>query len=137
MLFCVVKTDGARIAHCQSDEGKDGAEAIPDPRSPNLKTKKMTQEEIIIKSLDEIRQLTLLSAKSALTMDEVAMLTGLSKSYIYALCCKKQIPHFKSNGGKITYFKKEEVESWMLANRVTTIDEARSKAALLAIGGAK
>ncbi|MDR3287079.1 MAG: helix-turn-helix domain-containing protein, partial [Prevotellaceae bacterium] len=44
----------------------------------------------------------MLSAKNVLTFDEVATLTGLSKSHLYKLTCKKVIPHYKPSG-KIVY----------------------------------
>ena len=75
-----------------------------------------------------MRQLTLLSAKTALTMNDVADLTGLSKSHIYKLVCTKRIPYYKSEGGKFTYFRKSEIEDWLLAHRVPTTDELEANA---------
>lgn len=84
--------------------------------------------DIILKELQAIKQLTLLTSKKVLTMDDVSLLTGLSKSHIYKLVSWKQIPHYKSNGGKLTFFEKSELESWLLQNRVQTIDEAKEEA---------
>ena len=78
--------------------------------------------------LERIEQLTLLSAKDALTMDDAAAYTGLSKSYLYRLVCKKQIPHYKSAGGKQTYFAKKELCNWLLKHRVSSIEEAEQAA---------
>ena len=79
--------------------------------------------------LDRIERLTLLSAKDALTMDDAAAYTGLSKSYLYRLVCQKKVPHWKSVGGKQTYFAKSELRDWLLRYRVSTIEEAQQKAA--------
>lgn len=87
----------------------------------------------------------MMSAKSALTMDDAAAYTGLSKSYIYKLVSKKQIPYYKGDGGKITYFAKTELDRWMLKHRVSTTEEAQEVAAAYVInnprngrkGGAK
>ncbi|MCC8118677.1 MAG: helix-turn-helix domain-containing protein [Bacteroidales bacterium] len=81
------------------------------------------QDEIIL-MLNEIKANTLLAAKNVLTIEDVALLTGLSKSYLYSLTSKKQIPHYKPNG-KLMFFDRKEVEEWMLQNRVNTTDEAQ------------
>ena len=80
-------------------------------------------EEKVLNELQEIKKLTVLGAKKVLTMSDVALLTGLSKSHLYKLCCAKKIPHWKSDGGKLTYFDKSEVEAWQLQHKVKTADE--------------
>lgn len=84
-------------------------------------------EEIIIKQLADIRNYSLLAAKNVLDIDDVVLLTGLSKSYVYKLTCKKEIPYYKPNG-KLIYFDRQEVESWMKQNRVNSIAEAEQEA---------
>jgi excisionase family DNA binding protein len=79
-----------------------------------------TNIEIIQSELQEIKQLTLLAAKKALTMSDASLLTGLSKSHIYKCVCRKEIPYYKSSGGKLTYFDKDELNAWMLQHRVNT-----------------
>ena len=86
-------------------------------------------EEIIMKQLADIRKFSLLAAKNVLDIDDVVALTGLSKSYIYKLTCRKEIPYYKPNG-KLIYFDRQEVENWMKQNRVNSIAEAESAAAL-------
>lgn len=83
---------------------------------------------MIKKEIEELKKLTLLGAKNALTMDDVAALTGLSKSHIYKMVCAKKIPYYKSGGGKINYFKKQDVENWCFAHRVATNEEAEQQA---------
>ena len=56
----------------------------------------MANEEIILKRLDAIERYALLASKSVLLLDEVALLTGLSKSRLYKLNCGKQIPFYKN-----------------------------------------
>ena len=46
----------------------------------------------ILKELQEIKNLTLLGAKQALTMNDAALFTGLSKSHLYKLVCFRDIP---------------------------------------------
>lgn len=78
--------------------------------------------------LKELKQLATLQAKTALNMNDVSFLTGLSKSHIYKLVCNKQIPYYKSEGGKMTYFHRQEVSDWLLAHRVSTNAELESQA---------
>jgi len=86
-------------------------------------------EKEVLSKLQEIMIYTLLSAKKALTMDDASLLTGLSKSHLYKECFKKSIPHWKSSGGKLTYFDKDELTAWMLKHRVKTVDEVEQAAA--------
>ena len=96
----------------------------------------MTQ--LILEKLDRIEQLTKLSAKTVLTIEDVADLTGLSKSHIYNLTCHKEIPYYRPRGKQI-YFDRAEVEAWMKQNRVNTREEAEQMAAAYCAGkgGAK
>lgn len=92
----------------------------------------MTIKQTIEQRLERIEQLTqlsLLAAKEALTMDEAAAYTGLSKSYLYRLVSKKKIPYYKSAGGKQNYFAKSELSAWLLKHRVSTTEEAQETAA--------
>lgn len=93
-------------------------------------------EEIVLKQLAEIRNFSLLAAKNVLDIDDVVLLTGLSKGYIYKLTCKKEIPYYKPNG-KLIYFDRQEVEKWMKQNRVNSVVEAEQQASkyLLEKGG--
>tara|TARA_B100000767_G_scaffold253501_1_gene258136 strand:- start:72 stop:353 length:282 start_codon:yes stop_codon:yes gene_type:complete len=81
--------------------------------------------------MDEIRDLAirlnnieelLLTQKTVLKLNEVILLTGLSKSYLYKLTSTGGIPCYKPQGKHI-YFKKTEVEDWLLQNRKSTTVE--------------
>ena len=85
-------------------------------------------DEKILDRLNKIERYTLLAAKNVLCLDDVAMLTGLSKSHLYKLTCSHQIPHYKPNG-KQMYFERMEIEGWMKQNRVATDMEIDQKAA--------
>jgi len=84
-------------------------------------------EKEILAELEQIKCYSLLAAKSMLTLSEAALMTGLSKAYLYRLTCTKQIPYYKPNGR--VYFNKSELEAWMQQNRMNTTAEAESKAA--------
>ena len=77
--------------------------------------------------LNQILVYSLLAAKNVLTLEDVALLTGLSKSHLYRLTCTHQIPYYKPNGKQI-YFDRAEIESWMKQNRVATQQEAEQAA---------
>lgn len=81
----------------------------------------------IMNKLERIEAITTLSAKKVLNVNDVVLLTGLSKSHIYKLTCYNEIPHYKPNP-KLMYFDKSEVEAWMKRNRVNTTEEAEQQA---------
>ena len=66
--------------------------------------------------------------KKVLNFNDVALFTGLSKSHLYKLTSSGSIPHYKPNG-KYIFFDREEIESWLLRNRVKTKEEIQSEAA--------
>lgn len=70
----------------------------------------------------------LLSQKTVLNFDEVAVYTGLSKSYLYKLSSNGGVPCYKPHGKQI-YFNKLEIDQWLLQNRKATNEELESKAA--------
>lgn len=55
------------------------------------------------------------SQKAIFTMEEAALFTGLSKSTIYKMTMLRTIP-FSKPGGKIIYFRKADLEEYMLGN---------------------
>ena len=69
----------------------------------------------------------ILSQKNALTFDEGAIFTGISKSHLYKLTSAGIVPHYKPRG-KMIYFDRAELESWLLQNRVATTNEIEAKA---------
>lgn len=65
--------------------------------------------------------------KEILTSDEAARYMGISKSYLYKLTMRQQIPHFKPMG-KMCYFNRQELEAWLQSNRVSTDAEITDRA---------
>lgn len=76
----------------------------------------------------KMEKLALMGAKNVLNVEDLALLTGLSKSHIYKLVWAKKIPYYKNEGGKLTFFKKSEIEEWLCANRVPTMAEVEQQA---------
>lgn len=86
---------------------------------------------------DKINQIlvySLLAAKNVLTLDDAALLTGLSKSHLYRLTCTHQIPYYKPSGKQI-YFDRGELEAWMKQNRVATVKEVEQQAVAYVVTG--
>jgi excisionase family DNA binding protein len=102
-----------------------GATAGHHDYEPSKKTNKM--EEKIMAELVEIKSLTLLASKNVLTIDDVSLLTGISKSTLYKMTCKKLLPHYKPNS-KLLFFNRQEIEEWAQQNRVMSQQEAEQKA---------
>lgn len=76
--------------------------------------------------LDRIERLTLIGAKAVLDIDEASLLTGFSKGHLYRLTSERQIPHYKKS--RKLYFKKSELEAWMLEDKVQTTEDIESQA---------
>lgn len=114
---------------CTHKPGSGRVANAPKPQISN----KMAEQEIITK-LAAIERNTLLAAKNVLDIDDVALLTGLSKSHIYKLTCNSQIPYYKPTG-KHLYFDRAEVEAWMKRNRVNTQEEAEQAAIKYVVAG--
>lgn len=91
-------------------------------------------EKEIIERLSAIENYSLLAAKRVLTLSDVSVLTGLSKSHLYKMTCTHQIPYYRPNGKQI-YFDREEVEAWMKRGRVATIEESERQAAVYMANG--
>ncbi len=75
--------------------------------------------------LDEIKNFISqqqIAQKNILTLNEAAIFTGLSKSYLYKKTSCRQIPFYKLEG-KLIYFKKIELEEWLLSTRVPSNSE--------------
>ncbi len=87
---------------------------------------KLTIEQRLEK-LEQLIVNQLLQNKTVLNIDEISQITGLSKLYLYKLTSKNKIPHYKPNGKNI-YFKKEEIDDWLLRNRQATNEELESEA---------
>lgn len=87
----------------------------------------MDETADILERLEEIRTATLLAAKDIYTTAEACMFLGVKRNYLYELVRKRKIPYFKSRGGKLTYFKRKDLEEWMTDNNFPMIRNERTK----------
>ena len=86
----------------------------------------MSVEELK-KITDVVADKTIFCTKEVLTSEEVARYMGVSRSYIYKLTMRREIPDYKPRG-KICYFNRHEVEQWLQSNRVATDTELNNQA---------
>jgi excisionase family DNA binding protein len=66
--------------------------------------------------------------KKVLNFNETCQYLELSQSHLYKLTSTGAIPHYKPNGKKI-YFQREELDHWLLRNRMDSDDEIQQQAA--------
>ena len=84
---------------------------------------KMESQNNRIKVLEHI----LFDAKDVLTLEEAALFMGISKSSLYKMTHKHELPFYRPNG-KLIYFEKSELVKWMLQNRSMTEEEIKDAA---------
>ena len=96
------------------------------PRQPQTKiVGKMTENWQ--KVADLITANIISTTKAVLTVDEAARYMGIAKSTLYKMMMRREIPYSKPNG-KVCFFDRQELEAWLMSNRVATSDEIRDKA---------
>jgi excisionase family DNA binding protein len=79
----------------------------------------------ILKSLEELKKLVenqTVNNKEVLNMVEASKYLELSLSHLYKLTCAGLIPFYKPTGKKL-YFKRSELDAWLLRNRCATVQE--------------
>ena len=75
-----------------------------------------------IEELKDLIQMQNTLQKEVLNIKEASELTGYKRSTLYRMCNEAAIPHYKPSGGR-TFFKRTELETWLLSNKVKTITE--------------
>lgn len=63
--------------------------------------------------------------KEVLSLTEASAYLGMSESYLYKLTSASSIPFYKPNG-KMVYFRRLELEQYLLRNRSTTTVEIQA-----------
>ena len=67
-------------------------------------------------------------AKEVLSVKEACAYMDISKSYMYKLTHGRMLPFFCPNG-KLLYFRKSDLDAWMLQNHQLSKDEVKALAA--------
>ena len=76
----------------------------------------------IKKQLDRIERLTLLGAKTVLSVQDVAFLLGKSEKTVRNNI--SEIPHYRNGHG--IWFKRDEIEAWQCQVRCTPVSQLMS-----------
>lgn len=79
-------------------------------------------------SLEKLIKEQAINKKEVLNFNEACQYLELSQSHLYKLTSAGNIPFYKPNGKKL-YFKREELENWLLRNRNASADEIEQQAA--------
>ena len=110
--------------------GKYGAFLHTNPGQPQPikhKTDMGMNNEQLQELADMVAAKVTITAKEVLTSQEAARYMGISKSYLYKLTMRQEIPHYKPSG-KMCYFNRHELDGWMQKNRINTAAEAAQQA---------
>lgn len=81
-----------------------------------------------LENLERLLESQSIHTKEVLNFIETCQFLELSQSHLYKLTSASTIPYYKPNGKKI-YFKREELNKWLLRNRTATISEIETEAA--------
>jgi excisionase family DNA binding protein len=89
-----------------------------------------------ITDLKTILSKVFIATKETLDFEETALYINLSHSYLYKLTSQSLISFYKPSGKKI-YFKRSELDDWVLKNKVYSATELEEKAVNHIVGGSK
>lgn len=85
------------------------------------------ETQTILQKLAKIEKILARNTKPILTVDDLIDYSGYSRSYIYKLVHRKEIPFYKP-GGKNLFFKREEINEWLLQNKSKSESEIEAEA---------
>jgi excisionase family DNA binding protein len=68
--------------------------------------------------------------KEFLTISETAVYLNLAEPTIYKLSHLNILPKYKPFGQRLTYFKRSEIDEWIINGRIPSAEELQSQANL-------
>lgn len=83
--------------------------------------------EDIKQQLDRIEQYAMIAAKTMLNIKEASFILGLSEQSVRNKARSHELPAYKPNHNTL-YFKKSELEEWMMQNRSMSTKEIEAEA---------
>jgi excisionase family DNA binding protein len=89
----------------------------------------MEIQSVVLDKLEQLEKLITTSnllQKPVLNFQEASQYLEISPSHLYKLTSKRAVPHFCPNGKKL-YFKREELDQWLLRNKKLSTDEVEEK----------
>lgn len=66
------------------------------------------------------------ATKPVMTLAELCRYTGYTEQYVYQMTSHREIPHYKR--GKMLFFNRAEIDSWLMSYRVKTRKEIEQEA---------
>jgi excisionase family DNA binding protein len=87
-------------------------------------------DEKIFEKLENIERMLVeqnLLKKEVLNFSEAAVYLEVSHSHLYKLTSSGALPAYKPNG-KILYFNRKELDTWLLSNKQVTTTEIEEQA---------
>ncbi|MEE3391717.1 MAG: helix-turn-helix domain-containing protein [Candidatus Cryptobacteroides sp.] len=69
------------------------------------------------------------AGKEVLTVEEAAKFMGMARSSLYKMTSDQTIPFYRPNG-KMIFFEKSDILSWIRKNRVSSREEIEEEARL-------
>ena len=69
------------------------------------------------------------SGKEVLTLQEAAQYMGIARSSLYKMTSNQTIPFYRPNG-KLIFFEKDDILTWIRRNRVFSTEEIEEEARL-------
>lgn len=91
----------------------------------------MSEFELIQQKLDEIKMITTISTKNALTVEEAATYMGMDADYVRKMAKNKKIKSYRSKTGRGIYLHKADLDKWMMYTEVNTTDYIKEKAEMI------
>lgn len=99
--------------------------AIEQQNRDNIQSIAAALSELLIAKLEErfsqLSEAVAANAKAVLSLDELADYTGLSERTLKDACYAREIPHYRCHSKY--YFKRTDIEDWLLSARVSTREE--------------
>jgi excisionase family DNA binding protein len=89
----------------------------------------VTQLQAIAEKIDRLAEKLEAQVVQPMNVDRAAEYLSISKSYLYSLTSRREIPHFKTAGGKQLTFLKADMDKWLTAHPVHTREEIRQQVA--------
>ena len=87
------------------------------------------QYEAIMARLDRLEELIGRASSPVMDARECATYVGVSLGSLYRMTSERKIPHYKMGENRLL-FNREEIDRWMMRERVRTRDELRTEAAV-------
>lgn len=92
----------------------------------------MSELELIQAKLDELKVITAVSVKKALTVEEAAIYLGMDTEYVRKMAKSRKIKSYRSKSGRMIYLHKADLDKWMMYTEVNTDEYFQAEAMRIA-----